>query len=202
MLTKKKDFVEIDFTGKIKESNEVFDTTIKENAKGSEDIKAQKICIGEGMLIRGFDEALEGKEIGKNYSVELEPKRAFGLRDPKLIKTIPISVFLEQKINPYPGLILNMDGIIARISSISGGRVITDFNLPLAGKTIIYDFKIKKLIEDKDEKLKALAEFFLGKAEAKIEDEKAIIVSDKKIEHKMFASKVKELLGLDVEFKK
>ena len=203
MLTKKKDFVEIDFTGKIKESGEIFDTTLKDQAgKSSKDIKPQKVCIGEGMLIKGFDEALEGKEIGKNYSVELEPKKAFGNRDPKLVKTMPISVFIDQKINPYPGLILNMDGIIARISSVSGGRVITDFNHPLAGKTIIYEFKINKGVDNAGEKLNALVEFFLGdKIESKVEGNKAIITG-KKIENKAFKEKVKALLNLDVEFTK
>jgi len=202
MMIRKKDFIELDFTGKIKESGQIFDTTRKDDADkiGLEKVKPLKICVGEGMLVKGFDESLEGKEAGKNYSVELEPKKAFGARDLKLVKIIPISIFLEKQINPYPGLILNMDGIIARVSSVSGGRVITDFNNPLSGKSIIYEFKINKLIEDKSEKLNALAEFFLNDAEAKIENDKAVIISNAK--SKVFEQKVKEILNLEIEYKK
>jgi FKBP-type peptidyl-prolyl cis-trans isomerase SlyD len=205
MAVKKKDFVELDFTGKIKESNQIFDTTIKEDAEkvGLKKVKPLIVCIGEGMLVKGFDEALGGKELNKKYAIELDSKNAFGLRDPKLVKTIPLSIFIEKKVNPYPGLILNMDGIIARVSSVSGGRVITDFNSPLAGKTITYEFTIKKSIETKEEKLKALSEFFLGEAETKIENNKAVISSDKRIEkNKIFEQKVKELLDIDIEYQK
>ena len=89
MIVKKKDFIELDFTGTIKESGQIFDTTFKKDAEqlGMKSVKSLSICIGEGMLVKGFDEALDGKETGKSYSVELEPKKAFGLRDSKMIKT-------------------------------------------------------------------------------------------------------------------
>ena len=203
MVIKKKDFVELEFTGKIKESGQIFDTTYKEEAKkiGAENVGPLKICVGEGMLVKGFDESLVGKEVGKDYSVEIGPKNAFGPRDLKLIKIIPISVFHEKEVNPYPGLVLNIDGMIVRISSVSGGRVTADFNLPLAGKTLIYDFKIRKLIEGNEEKLNALAEFFFGKADVKVDGDKATITLAKKIESNPFKEKAKELTGLDVEFK-
>jgi FKBP-type peptidyl-prolyl cis-trans isomerase SlyD len=202
MIAKKKDFIEMDFTGTIKESGQIFDTTLKKDAEklGMKSVSPLKICVGEGMLVKGFDEALDGKETGKSYSVELEPKKAFGTRDPRMIKTIPVSIFLEKQVNPYPGLVLNMDGVIARVSAISGGRVITDFNMPLAGKTIIYEFKINRIIESTDEKLKSLVEFFLGdKIESKVEGNKAVITG-RKIENKAFKEKVKSLLNLEVEF--
>ena len=182
--SKRKDFVEIEFTGKIKESGQIFDTNLKEDAEkiGVKDIKPLRICIGEGMVVKGFDDALEGKEIGKSCSIEVEPKNAFGLRDPKLIKIVPISVFHEKEVNPYPGLVLNIDGVLARISSVSGGRVITDFNMPLSGKTVIYGFKITKIIETQEEKLKVLAEFFLKEVkEVKIDGKKAIILLAKSV---------------------
>jgi len=203
MIVRKKDFVELDFTGKVKETGQIFDTTIKEDAKkiGAENVHPLKICVGEGMLVKGFDEVLEGKEAGKKYSVEIEPKKAFGSRDPKLIKIVPVSVFHEKEVNPYPGLVLNIDGILARIFSVSGGRVTTDFNLPLAGKTIIYEFEVKKIIEEKKEKLEALADFFFGKAEVNVEGAKATVILEKKIENKAFKDKVKELLDFEIEFR-
>ena len=54
----------------------------------------------------------------------------------------------EKDINPYPGALLNLDGMLAKILSVSGGRVITDFNSPLASKEIAYEFTIKRKITD------------------------------------------------------
>jgi len=202
-MIKKKDFIEIDFTGIIKETGQVFDTTFKEKAKqiGIEKVKPIRICVGEGMLVKGFDEAIEGKEIGKNYSIELEPKKAFGQRNPNLVKLIPVAVFHRQRIDPYPGQVLNMDGMIARISSVSGGRVITDFNNPLAGKTIVYEFRINKIIEEKTEQAKAIVEFFIGDVQSKIEGNKIIVEIDKKMrfDKNPIEKKLKDLVGMDLE---
>ena len=154
------------------------------------------------MLVKGFDEALEGKEFGKSYEIELPPEKAFGPRKPNLIKIIPLSVFLEKQINPYPGLVLNMDGVIARISSVSGGRVTTDFNSTLSGKTIIYTFKIIKKVENKEEKLRALGEYFLGKLdEVRVEGNKGTLKVKNVVNKEALIKKVKDLLSLDLEIK-
>src|SRR3989344_3482305 len=148
MQIQKNDFIEIEFTGKA--NNEIFDTTYKEEAKkiGIEaDVKPIIVSIGNEMLLKGLDENLEGKEIEKQYSIKIAPEKAFGSRNPSLIKTIPMKVFKEKNMNPVPGLTVQMDNYLAKILSVSGGRVIVDFNNPLAGKEIQYDFKILKKIK-------------------------------------------------------
>ncbi|VVB78500.1 Putative FKBP-type peptidyl-prolyl cis-trans isomerase [uncultured archaeon] len=157
----KNDFVEIEFTGKA--NNEVFDTTDKEVAKkmGLEyDVTPLIISVGNQMLLKSFDDFLEGKEIGKKYSLKLTPEKAFGKRNPSMIKTMPIKVFHEKEINPYPGMAVQLDNYIAKVLSVSGGRVSVDFNNPLAGKDIEYDFTIKRKVEDDTERVNALQEFF------------------------------------------
>ena len=102
MALKKGDFIEIDFTGKIKDSGEIFDTTKKDDAKKANlDIKNLKpfvFCVGEKMLPSGFDNDFVGKEVGKAYTLELEPKDAFGNRERNLVKMIPTKLFHEQEI--------------------------------------------------------------------------------------------------------
>ncbi len=199
---KKNDFVEIEFTGKA--NNEIFDTTNKEEAKkiGLEtDVKPWIISIGNQMLVKGFDDSLEGKEIGKEYSIKLEPEKAFGKRNPSLIRTVPIKIFHEKQMNPIPGMTIQLDNYIAKILSVSGGRVIVDFNNPLAGKEIEYNFKILRKIDDDKEKVNALQEFFFKqKFDFEIKDKKVIF---KKSEIKpfieVFKQKFKEITGLDFE---
>ncbi len=58
----KRDFVEIEYTGFLKENNLIFDTTNEETAKKanlySKETKygPKTICIGEGYLIQGLEE--------------------------------------------------------------------------------------------------------------------------------------------------
>ena len=204
----KNDFIEIEFTGKA--NNEIFDTTDKEEAKkiGLEaDVKPMIISVGNEMLLKGFDEALEGKEIGKKYTLDLKPEKAFGKRNPKMIRTMPIRIFHEKQMNPYPGLTVQMDNYIAKILSVSGGRVSVDFNNPLAGKEITYEFTVKRKIDDDNEKINALQDFFFrARFEFEIiEDEKSKIkkVIFKKLEIKpfieVFHEKFKEITGLNFE---
>ncbi len=163
MTIKKGDFIEMDFIGKIKETNEIFDLTNEKDAKSNNifNPKAKygpkKICVGEGHVVKGLDEALVGKDL-KEYKIELTPEQSFGKKDPKLIKIVSTSIFTKQNIRPFPGLQVNIDNIMGTIRSVSGGRTIVDFNHPLAGRNIIYEIKIIKTINEDGEKLEILLE--------------------------------------------
>ena len=202
----KKDFVELEFLGRNLTNNEVFDTNITEEAKKIDLKLGGKpliICIGESMVVKGFDEALEGKEVGKKYSVKLSEDKAFGKRDKKLIQLIPLKMFLAQKIMPEPGMVLALDNNLVRIVSVSGGRVMVDFNNPLAGKEIEYEFTIKRKVSDNKEKINAVQRFFFGQEfEFDIdESSKKAVFKDLKLMPVLnaFAPKFKDLLGLTVE---
>lgn len=172
-MVKKGDFVELEYTGRIKDLNIVFDTTSEKEAKEN-NIYNEKasygpiiICIGQNHVIKGFDEQLEGRELGKKYQIELRPEKGFGKKDAKLIQLVATSKFIKQKINPMPGLQVNIDGLMGMIRTVSGGRTLVDFNHPLAGKELIYDFKINKIVKDDEEKLKAFLRLQLNLKEIK-----------------------------------
>lgn len=200
----KNDFIEIEFTGK--SNGEIFDTTNKQEAKqmGLEtDVKPIIISVGNQMLLKAFDDSLTGKEIGTKYSIHLKPEQAFGKRDSSLIKIISMKVFREKNINPVPGLTVQMDNYIAKILSVSGGRITVDFNNPLAGKEINYDFKILKKMTDNKEKINALQDFFFRQRfdfELQ-ENNKKVIFKDKKIKPliQMFKQKFKDMTGFEFE---
>jgi FKBP-type peptidyl-prolyl cis-trans isomerase 2 len=204
MIIQKNDFIEIEFTGK--SNNEIFDTTNKEEAKqmGLEaDVKPIIVSVGNQMLLKGFDEELQGKETEKKYSIHILPEKAFGKRDPKLIKTIPMKIFKEKNLNPVQGMTLQLDDYVAKVLSVSGGRVIVDFNNPLAGKELDYDFKILRKITDNNEKINALQDFFFKQRfEFNLDKEKKkVIFKDEKIKPliQMFNQKFKDMIGLEFE---
>jgi len=205
--TKKYDFIELEFIGKNLNDNEVFDTNIKEEAKkinpNVKDVKPLVVCIGADMVVKGLDEAILDKEVEKKYIIKLAPEKAFGKRDGKLIKLVPKRFFIEQKINPLPGMTLALDNSLVKVVSSSGGRVMIDFNNPLAGKDVEYDFIIKKIISDNKEKVNSLQRFLFGREfEFEIdESKKKIIFSELQLMPILnaFKEKFKELLGFDVE---
>lgn len=180
MTLNKNDFIEIEFTGKIKGTDEIFDTTKKEDAKlinlDEKKIKPFILSVGNEMLPKGFDNDLEGKEVGKEYTVNLTPEEAFGKRNSKLVRMLPLKIFHEQNIQPQRGMQLNLDGKIARVLSTSGGRVLVDFNSPLAGKDLSYDYKILRKVEDKKEQVDAVQDFlFRKKFSSEIKDKEVTL---------------------------
>ncbi|MBU0958024.1 MAG: peptidylprolyl isomerase [Nanoarchaeota archaeon] len=205
---KENKFIKLKFIGKVK-NQDIFDTNIPEEAKKIDlDIKDRPlvICIDQGMILPSIDEFLKDKKPGK-YHLDLTPDKAFGERKRELIKTMPMSVFSKQNMNPQPGMILNFDGMIAKISAVSGGRVIVDFNNPLAGKEVEYDLEVIGEVTDLNEKVKALSLYFFKKEIPFNVEAKKIIFSpskeDKNFEQivMLFKDKFKEILDLEIEVK-
>ena len=167
-MIKKGDFVEIEYMGRLKETNEIFDLTNAEDAKKNNvyndklKYSSKVVCVGNNILVKGLDEFLEGKEC-KNYTIELSAEKAFGKKDPKLMKLVSISIFSKQNIKPFPGLQVSFDGLIGIVETVSGGRVIVDFNHPLAGRDVVYDIRIKRVVNDDKEKINSLLEQMFGK---------------------------------------
>jgi len=209
MPLKKKDFIEIEFTGKVKDGD-VFDSNIKKDLKKMHEDHNHKVepkpfifSLGEGMFLKGIDDFLIGKEIGE-YDIELTPDKAFGERNKDLIQLIPSRVFREQRLNPVKGMMFNFDGRIAKLISVSGGRIIADFNNPLSGKIVEYKINVLRKVEDKNEKVKALIEFlFKKKLDFEIKDKKIILKVEKQLIQfaELFKDKFKDILDMDLEVK-
>ncbi len=137
------DFIELSYTGSLADGS-TFDSTEK-----------SIICIGQQQLLPGLDNALAGKELGKEFKITLKPEEAFGKRDIKKLRIIPMSTFREHKMDPHPGLQVDVDGEIGIVTSISGGRVIVNFNHPLAGKEVSYTVKVIRKVSDTVEQINA-----------------------------------------------
>ena len=182
----KGDFIRIDYVGRVKDVNEIFDLTIEEVAKKegiyNEKRKYRPACIilGEGMLIKGLEEGIMKMNVGEKKTIEVSYKDAFGERNPELVRTFSIDLFKKQNIDPKHGLIVNFSGLIGRVQSVTSGRVRVDFNHPLAGKDLVYEVEIKEKVEDPKEKLKFILEIFEIEAESDLKDKEAIIKLEKK----------------------
>ncbi len=200
---KKNDFVEINYVGYT--DGKVFDSNLKDELeKIHSEAKPRKVvvCVGKRMLIAGLDEALEEKEIGKEYNVQIKSDKAFGPRRRELMKTIPLKVFTEKRIRPQPGMVLAMDETLAKVIAVSGARVIMDFNSPLAGKDLEYKFTIVRKVEDVKEKSESMFEnYFRFVPEFEVKD-KVIVKGPKVLEKFIMQMNVlfKETVGKELAF--
>jgi len=158
----KSDFIVVDYTGKVKETGEVFDTTSEEIAKESKLYKEgdiyepRLVVVGEGWVLKALDEALMGFKLNKKDSVEISPDNAFGSRDPEKVKLVPLRRLAARGITPKLGAQIEYDKRLATVRTMGSGRVTLDFNPPLAGKTLVYDVVVKNKLKTNEEKISAL----------------------------------------------
>ena len=203
--TNKGDFVEIKFTGLAE--GKIFDSNIPEDLKQLNDKATPEktiIIIGQKMVVKGLDEYLEGKELNKEYNISIKPKDAFGPRRTEFVRIMPIKVFHEQKIQPIQGASFIFDNQLAKVIAVSGARVTTDFNNPLAGKNISYKFTISRVVSDLKERAEAVCKLvFRFVPEIEIENDSITIKGPKILENfiKQSQAKFKEFLGKEVSFK-
>ena len=183
MPIKNGDFILANYTLRVKETGETVGTTLESVAKekklyrGEERYEPFFIVVGEGWVPKGLEEALAGLEPGKASTIELPPEKAYGVRDPKKVRLVPLRKFTAEGVTPVPGLQVNLDGKSVQVRSVGAGRVQVDYNHPFAGKTLIYDITIEKVIESEDGKIRSLVHKRIPsvdeqKFEIKIEDAK------------------------------
>jgi len=162
MAFEKGDFILLDYVARVKETGEVFDTTIEEVAKKEKLYKEGEIyepklvVIGERWVLKPLDESLLNLELEKTTEIEIPPEKAFGPRDPEKVRLVPLRRLVSKGITPQIGMQIEFNGKPATIRTIGAGRVQLDFNPPLAGKTLIYEVTVKKKIEDPKDKVLAL----------------------------------------------
>ncbi len=178
MPISKGDIVRISYTAKL-EDGTVIDTTDEKIAKEfgiySEDYRYGDVyvIVGEGNVVKGFEEDLEGKEVGYKGKVVVPPEKGFGEYDPEKVDTISIARLREK---PKVGDRVKVGDRIGVVKRIIGRRAVVDFNHPLAGKTLIFEYEIKEKVEDLEGKIKAIFMIYTGReVEVKVDGKKAIV---------------------------
>ena len=148
----------IDYTAKVKNTDEVFDTTIEAAAKKHSlhdpNIKYQPklISIGEKWVIKGLDDALVNTSVGDKKTIEVTPDKGFGERDSGKVRMIPLRKLGEDAEKGSIGDTIEVDNKKGVIRFIGSGRVQIDYNHRFAGKTIVYDVNVLKELKSDEEK--------------------------------------------------
>jgi peptidylprolyl isomerase len=168
----------LDYTARIKDNGEIFETTIEEDAKKSNlydptrQYEPRLISVGEGWVLKGLDEALTSTDVGQKLSIEIPPDKGFGERDTNKVRMIPQRKLGEKANEIKVGDVVELDDRTGIVRYIGSGRVQIDYNHRLASRVLVYDVNVVKKIESNEDKIK-----YLLKRRLPLDDEKA------KIEH-------------------
>ena len=152
----------INYTAKVKDTDEIFETTIDEHAKSlsfeDQGVKYEPrlVSVGDGWVIKGLDEALSNASPGDKIDVDVPPEKGFGVRDPRKVRMIPQRKLGEKANELRPGDTIEIDDRKAIVRFIGSGRVQVDFNHRFAGRILTYKVNILKMLTDDQEKITSL----------------------------------------------
>lgn len=124
--------------------------TLVDETEGDERLK---LTIGDGQFIKNLDDLFVGLELGTSAKFNLEPYQAYGEvndeRNQKNIQTMNRSDFPSQMTFSRGNVIAfdspTGDEILGTVESANDETVEIDFNHPLAGKPLRFEFKIEKI---------------------------------------------------------
>lgn len=156
------EFVRVAYTARTVEDDMLVDTTDQEIAEEegvAEDrtVEPRVVKLGEGHLFEAVEDAIIGSEVGSSGTVVVET--AFGEYDKEEVRTVSANKIPED--DRYPGAQVQIDGQQGRLETIIGGRARVDYNHPLAGKDIEYEYESLEIVEDDLERATAILGMFL-----------------------------------------
>ena len=130
--------VKVHYTGTL-EDGKVFDTS-----KGKDPLEFK---IGENKVIRGFEDAVKGMDVGEEKDVIIKPEDAYGKRDEALAQEVPRSAFGDNASKLTVGTILGLKDPTGKIinvviTKITPAKVTLDLNHPLAGKALKFKIQV------------------------------------------------------------
>lgn len=137
---KQGDDVKVHYTGRL-EDGTVFDS--------SQDRDPLEFTLGEGQVIPGFEEAVQGMGEGESKTTTIAADEAYGPRRDDLILPVERDRFPED-VDPEVGQPLQMqtnDGQVVQVvvQEIKDGTVMLDANHPLAGQDLTFDIELVEL---------------------------------------------------------
>ncbi len=134
---KKGDKVAVHYTGKLT------DGTVFDSSEGREPLAFE---LGAGMMIKGFDVAVDGMAVGEKVTAEIPAADAYGEANEELIFDIPKSNF-PPDLNPEAGQQLAMSQpngqqVPVKVKEVKDESIVIDANHDLAGKDLVFDIEL------------------------------------------------------------
>jgi len=158
------DFVELAYTAWTVEGDQLVDTTDaavaeEEGVGEDQEFAPRTIVLGQGHIFESVEDDIIGTEVGDEGSVVVPADEAFGAYDDEQVRTVSKDKIPED--DRYPGAQVQIDGQQGFVETIIGGRARVDFNHPLAGEDVEYEYEVVDEVEDREAKAQGLLSMFL-----------------------------------------
>lgn len=137
---KKGDQIKVHYTGRLT------DGTVFDSSEGREPLAFE---VGAGMMIKGFDKAVDGMKVGDKKTANISADEAYGQRSEEMLFDVP-RTNLPEDMEIAVGAPLAMqqpDGtpVPVMIAEIKGDTVVIDANHDLAGKDLVFDIEVVEI---------------------------------------------------------
>jgi len=159
------DVVKLAYTARTVDEGQLVDTTDEEVAADEgidtdqQDWGPRTIVLGEGHIFPDVEQDIFGKEVGDEGTVTVSAEDAFGEYDEEQVRTVTKDKIDED--DRYPGAQVQIDGDQGRLETIIGGRARVDFNHPLAGEAVEYEYEVVAEVTDREEKAQGILSLML-----------------------------------------
>ncbi len=135
---KKGHFVKVHYTGTLDDGS-TFDS--------SKDRDPLEILAGNGMLIKGFDDALVGMKEGDEKDITIKADDAYGPRRDDMVRPVPKKEFGDMELTK--GMTIGIKAPTGQVFpvtvvEIKDEEVVIDGNHPLAGQTLHFKLKVEE----------------------------------------------------------
>lgn len=134
---KKGDKVKVHYTGKLHDGS-IFDSSV--------DREPLEFEVGAGMMIPGFDKAVNGMNVGDKVTADIPANEAYGEKNEEMIVDVPRAQ-LPPDLKPEIGQQLAMQqpngqSLPVVVTKVEEATIQIDANHPLAGKSLIFDIEL------------------------------------------------------------
>jgi FKBP-type peptidyl-prolyl cis-trans isomerase SlyD len=158
------DFVKLVYTARTVDGGQLVDTTDPEVAEEEgvgedQEFGPRTVVLGQGHIFQAVEDDIVGKDVGDTGSVTVPATEAFGEYNEDEVRTISADKIDED--DRYPGAHVQVDGEHGHVETIIGGRARVDFNHPLAGEDVDYEYEILEEVEDREEQAQGIIEMML-----------------------------------------
>ena len=164
MAINKGDWVAVSYTGTLTDGT-VFDQS-KEHLKFE---------VGAGKVIKGFDAAIEGMNVGEEKEFNIPCKDAYGEASDDKKETVPKDFFKD--VEPEVGKVFMaqtpMGPLKLKVLTIEDAGVSVSLNHPLAGEDLNFKVKVEEKLDGPPKEAEAPVENAVDDSEKTAEDPKA-----------------------------
>ncbi|HEY0660842.1 MAG TPA: peptidylprolyl isomerase [Lysobacter sp.] len=127
----------------------------QEPLETSGDREPLAILIGHNNIIPGLEAAMDGREAGDKFEVDVAAADAYGVRQEGLTQRVPKKYFKDARLEPGMQAVLptNFGPRAVTIQKVGMSVVDVDLNHPMAGKDLHFAIEVVEVREASPEEL-------------------------------------------------